>query len=338
MKEKFLDEKNCYKTFRSKSKKNQDLINETLFILDKFGIPIAEKSPRLKEKMALAFLSLADMNTTKKWNACKDIDSLQRTTREIITHQNATYQEDRSSGSYDDVRREELKDLVLAEIVLNTKPNAAKNDPTRKYGIAPEYVDIARSYGTEKWSAKLKKIIIAKGKFSERVASKRTLKKIPVKISEDIFLQLSPGEHNLLQKLVINEFLPRFCPNGEVLYFGDTAEKQLVNEKEKLESLKFFELKHGMLPDIVAYRKDKNWLYLIEAVHTANPITRNRKVELENLTKNCTANIIYISAFLDREKFRTWIPKLAWETEVWLAEDPDHLIHFNGYKFLGPYK
>ena len=92
-----------------------------------------------------------------------------------------------------------------------------------------------------------------------------------------------------------------------------------------------------MLPDVVVYRKEKNWIYLIEAVHTANPITKNRKVELEDLTSGCKADIIYVSTFSDRSKFRTWVANLAWETEVWIADEPDHLIHFNGHKFLGPY-
>ena len=27
----------------------------------------------------------------------------------------------------------------------------------------------------------------------------------------------------------------------------------------------------------------------------------------------------------------------AEQTEVWIAENPDHLIHYNGEKFLGPF-
>ena len=337
MKKKFLDKKNCYKTFRTKSQKYQDLINETLEILHCLGMPVEQKTPRLKEKIALAFLSLADMNATKKWSDCKDIDSIQRTSREIISHQNKTYSEKRSSGSYDDVRREDLKDLTLSGIVLNTKPDSAKNDPTRKYGISKEYSNVIRKHKTPKWNNELKKILKEKGSFSDRIAAKREFKKVAVKISQDVLLKLSPGEHNELQKLIIHEFLPRFAPKGEILYFGDTAKKHLINKKEKLESLKFFELKRGMLPDIVVYRKDKNWLYLIEAVHTANPITSNRKIELESLAKNCTAKIVYVTTFMNREKLRTFLPNLAWETEVWLADDPEHMIHFNGEKFMGPY-
>jgi type II restriction enzyme len=131
--------------------------------------------------------------------------------------------------------------------------------------------------------------------------------------------------------------LPRYGYGAEVLYIGDTADKFKVREIAKLKELNFFELSHGELPDVVAYSKSKQWLYLIEAVHSANPITESRLLGLKHLTKDCTVPIVYITAFLDRASFREWAKDIAWETEVWIAEDPDHLIHFNGAKFMGPY-
>jgi BsuBI/PstI restriction endonuclease domain len=31
------------------------------------------------------------------------------------------------------------------------------------------------------------------------------------------------------------------------------------------------------------------------------------------------------------------LDEISWETEVWVADSPAHLIHFNGERFLGPY-
>jgi len=93
---------------------------------------------------------------------------------------------------------------------------------------------------------------------------------------------------------------------------------------------------HNELPDIIAYNNSKNWLYLIEAVHSAGVISEVRLLELKELTKNCIADVIYITTFLNKKDFKKWIIEIAWETEVWIAENPDHLIHFNGHKFLGP--
>ncbi len=33
----------------------------------------------------------------------------------------------------------------------------------------------------------------------------------------------------------------------------------------------------------------------------------------------------------------TLLAQIAWESEVWIAEEPMHMIHFNGERFLGPY-
>jgi type II restriction enzyme len=140
-----------------------------------------------------------------------------------------------------------------------------------------------------------------------------------------------------LQKAIIEEFLPRYGYGAEVLYVGDAADKSLVYERERLQALKFFALEHGELPDVVAYAATRNWLYLIEAVHTSGPISPTRLLRLRQLTAACTAAIIYVTAFLDRDTFRKFIGELAWETEVWIAGEPDHLIHFDGEQFLGPY-
>lgn len=146
------------------------------------------------------------------------------------------------------------------------------------------------------------------------------------------------GQHNDLQKAIIEEFLPRYGHGCEVLYIGDTANKLLFIDADKLKSLHFFELSHDELPDIIAYNTNKNWLYLIEAVHSSGSISEVRMLELKRLTTGCTADIVYVTAFLTKAEFRKWAAEIAWETEVWIAENPDHLIHFNGGKFLGPYK
>ena len=166
----------------------------------------------------------------------------------------------------------------------------------------------------------------------------RDLPRFPVKLPDGQTLKFSPGEHNLLQKAVIEQFLPRYGHGAEVLYVGDTAKKFLVREEARLKALKFFALDHGELPDVVAYSSQKNWLYLVEAVHSSGPISPLRLLELKRLTQGCTADIVYVTAFLTRDTFRKFAPDIAWETEVWIADAPDHLVHFDGDKFLGPYK
>lgn len=257
----------------------------------------------------------------------------------MIAFWNSHYGEKVSPGSYDDVRRKDLIWLVESGLVLRSanKPNASTNDPTRKYAIAPEAAKVVRLYGTDQWSTAVKTFRAAVGDLSAKLQKRRMSEQLPVTLPGGKVLELSPGSHNALQKSIIEQFLPRYGFRAEVLYIGDTAKKILHIEERRLQELGFFGLAHETLPDVVAYSPLKNWLYLVEAVHSANPISHLRHVNLERLMARCQAPRIYVSAFANRAVFRQFVADISWETEVWLADSPDHLIHFNGEKFLGPY-
>jgi hypothetical protein len=327
------------KEFPKKSKTQQQLIFETLDILSTLGLPI-EKSPRALERMALAFLGVAGITQeSPNWQSLQDLnDQRYLKTRDIINFVNQHYNENISPGSYDDIRRKDLKHPLLAGIVMRSKPNSLHNDPTRAYTINPDFSQVIRAYGQAGWHGQAAKFMECREALIDKLAGKRDIQLVPITLPSGKTIEFSPGEHNALQKAIIEEFLPRYGYGAEVLYIGDTAKKFLVYEESKLQQLNFFELSHGELPDIVAYSPHKNWLYLIEAVHSSGPISTERLLELEVLAKGCKADIIYVTAFLDRETFRKFIANIAWETEVWIASDPDHLIHFNGDKFLGPYQ
>lgn len=326
------------KTFTEKSKTIQELINTALYILDTFGIPI-EGTPRRLERMAIAFLASGDIKTKKEFSKVKDSNSgFALKTREIINYVNEHFNENISSGSYDDIRRKDLKLLTIAEVVLQSSPNSATNDSTRGYTINPTYAELIRKFGEKDWEKTTKEKLKNTELLSQKLKRERQIFKVEVTLPSGGTLTFSKGEHNDLQKAIIEDFLPRYGFGAEVLYIGDTADKYLYLEKEKLEKLNFFEISHEELPDVVAYSNKKNWLYLIEAVHSSGPISEIRLLQLQKLTKNCKADIVYVTAFLTRPKFRQFIVDIAWETEVWIAENPDHLVHFNGDKFLGPYK
>jgi len=335
---KYIDRKKS-KTFSSKNRAVQELINHTLFILESFGIPV-DSTPRRIERMAIAFLALADVKKVSDFKNAKDLQSGQRSlkTRDIIGYVNSNFQEQISSGSYDDIRRKDLKLLVASGIILQSNPNTATNDSTRGYGLNPIYADFLRKYPNNKWEQSVKKELENIESFAEKLKRKRNINKVPVKLPSGKKLEFSLGKHNDLQKAIIEEFLPRYGYGSEVLYVGDTSDKYLHLDKNKLEELNFFELAHDELPDIIAYSKQKNWLYLIEAVHSSGSIGELRLLQLKKLTRKCKVEIIYITAFLDRATFRKFMLDIAWEAEVWIADNPDHLIHFDGEKFLGPYE
>ncbi|MEI8340548.1 MAG: BsuBI/PstI family type II restriction endonuclease [Verrucomicrobiota bacterium] len=328
-------------TNTEKPAKITKLFNEALFILSKLGIPLDAVSRRGLEKMAMAFLAVCDVKRSADWSKARIREGKNAIkSREIITYINSHFEEKISSGSYDDIRRKDLKLPVVAGIIVASanKLDAARNDPQRGYSLSQEFVEIIRSFTRDAWTEEIEEFMAEKPTLSERLKAVRQIEHVPIKLPSGQTLQFSPGEHNQLQKALIEEFLPRYGSGAEVLYVGDSTNKYLVRDVARLKALKFFALEHGELPDIVAYSKKKNWLFLIEAVHTSGPISPVRLLELKRLTSECNADIVYITAFLNRETFRKYAPDIAWETEVWIADSPDHMVHFNGDKFLGPYK
>lgn len=314
------------------------LIQVATEILTAIGFPVQELTARRRERAAMVLLATANIDSLAKLHQPKTLrDDIVMKTRDIIIFLNTHFGENISSGSYDDIRRKDLKLLVLGGVVQRTNENLARNDSTRGYALNPSAAPLFRTYGTSDFASAVDEFVGTHGSVSGMLDRSRDIVKIPILV-EGNTLQFSNGEHNLLQKAIIEEFLPIYGYGAEVLYVGDAADKYLHLDQPKLDSLGFFKLDHGELPDIVAYSKDKNWLYLIEAVHSSGPISETRLLELKALTRHCNADIVYVTAFLDKNTFRTWAKDIAWETEAWIADNPTHLIHFNGDKFMGPYK
>ena len=211
----------------------------------------------------------------------------------------------------------------------------ATNSPNYRYRITYETLELIQAYNTEAYVERLSAYLKARETLVEKYTSKKQMEMMPVKINQEE-LNFSPGKHNELQKAIIENFAPRFAPNAECLYVGDTIKKDLIKNVEKLSNLGFEITLHDKMPDVVLYCEDKNWIYFIEAVTSVGPMSPQRIIEIEEMTKGVKAGKIYITAFPDFSTYKKFSEELAWETEVWLSELPDHMIHLNGDKFMGP--
>lgn len=198
-------------------------------------------------------------------------------------------------------------------------------------------LDLVKTYKTDDWEKSKLDFLSNHDTLIDLYKSKKSMKKMPVNINENEF-KFSPGKHNQLQKLIIEEFAPRFAENSECLYVGDTIQKDLVKNEEKLKELGFEITLHDKMPDVILYSEDKDWIYFIESVTSVGHMTPKRILEIEEMTKDVKSGKIYVTAFLDFKTFKRFSDSLAWETEVWIADLQDHMIHLNGDKFLGPRK
>ena len=331
---------NKVKVASKKSPQIKKLMIAGLVIIESVGVPITDLTPRRLEKMSMAFLALCGMNKSRQWNESQSIsDTYTLRTREIITYLNTHFEENISLGSYDDIRRKDLIRLVGMGLVIKSANNlnADTNDGTRGYAIEKKFSDLIKTYGSKQWDKKLAKFKPDQ-EYINAFHGRRNIEKLEVCLEEGITISLDKGPHNKIQKAIIEEFLPIYGYNAKVLYIGDTSKKHLHEYSEQMLNLGLDIKDRGMLPDIVAFSEEKQWLYLIEAVHSSNPLNPERCIELQRtILKDCLYGVVFITAFLDKKAFSRWLPQIAWETEVWLVDAPEHLIHFNGDRFLGPH-
>jgi len=304
-------------------------IKQAQQILVAFGLP----APQCNEMAALTFLSLANLKKASPWPKAEPV---RLRIHDILIFMKQHYKRKYAENTRETVRRQVIHQFEQARIVERNpdKPELPTNSPRTHYALTSEVLDTIRTYGTKSWSNHLKKFLAERTTLSQMYRKKRQHRMIPLMISGKKELKLSPGKHNLLQAAVVNQFAPRFAPGAHLLYMGDTANKMLHLDNKKMAALNIPANKHDKLPDIVLFEPKSNRLFLIEAVTSHGPVSPKRHVELEKILSHVKATRVYVSAFPDFREFRNHIRNIAWETEVWLSDIPDHLIHFNGDRFL----
>lgn len=303
-----------------------DKIEKTRELIESLGLPKKQQA----DICVLTILGMANLKKTTKWT---DATNEWMRIHDIIQFANKNYDVNYAENSRETFRKQALHHFRTAAIVEDNAK--ATNSPNYRWRLTAEFVEILRNINIS--DEPLEAFKQNHESLIDIYASKKQMKKMPVKINGEDFT-FSPGKHNQLQKAIIEEFATRFAPNSECLYVGDTIQKDLVKREERLKELGFRITLHDKMPDVVLYRADKNWLYFIEAVTSVGPMDPKRIQEITAMTQHVTAGKIFVTAFLDFKTYKKFSVELAWETEVWIAELPDHMIHLNGDKFFGPRK
>lgn len=251
-----------------------------------------------------------------------------------------------AENSRETIRREVLHQFVAAAFCEHNDddPDRPTNSSKNVYRVSPNALSVIRMYSgsnddtSSEFRIALEEYLAYAPSLVELQREERKIHKIPVRMPSNEIAYINPGGQNKLIKSMVEEFCPRFAPGGQVLYIGDADSKTSNYNKELLSSLGINLDMHGKMPDLVVYQKDKNWLFLMEAVTTHGPVNPLRKKDLESLFGGSEAGIVYVSCFPNRQVLRSHLMDIAWETEVWLESDPTHMIHFNGSRFMGPHE
>lgn len=312
--------------------KNNCHIDSAQGILAALGLPKAQQN----ERSALCLLALLNLSPEKKW---EEAENPLIGITPIMKWAEDNYEKEYAPNTRETFRRQSMHQFCSAGVALYNpdKPDRAVNSPKAVYQIEPAVLSLIRTFGTSEWEGNLTDYLSKRETLVARYAKEREQLLIPVKVAEDIEISLTPGDHSQLIKDIIESFAPRFAPGSVLIYAGDTGDKMGYFDEEKLVELGVRVDSRGKMPDVVLHFTSKNWLLLVESVTSHGPVDGKRHEELAELFSASTAGLVYVTAFPNRSIMGRYLGEIAWETEVWVADAPSHLIHFNGVRFLGPY-
>jgi adenine-specific DNA-methyltransferase len=307
-------------------------LEEAKAILKELGFPSQQRN----ERSALTLLALAGLTPTTEWSGASQ--PLMGITP-IMEFMRQHYGKEYAPNTRKTIRRQTVHQFLEAGLVISNpdQPNRPINSGKTVYQLEASAYQLLKTYASPEWTTNLKAYLASRETLAQHYLQERQLQRIPLSLSNGQTVSLSPGGQNQLIEKVIHEFAPNFTPGGEVLYIGDTDEKYAYFDQDRFNELGIKLDPHGKMPDVVIYYPARKWLVLIEAVTSHGPVDAKRKAELEQLFRNPIAGLVFVTTFLSFKALNEYLARIAWETEVWVAEAPSHLIHFNGERFLGPY-
>lgn len=307
-------------------------IAEARAVLRALGLPTAQQN----ERSALTLLAVLDLPAAAPWSAASNP---LRGTTQLMDWFAEHYGKRYAPNTRETVRRQTIHQFLDSGLLLINpdRPDRPINSGDTVYQIEPEALAVLRRYGSDEWEPALAAYAASRATLVERYAQERQMQRLPVRIDAATTVTLSPGGQNPLIKAIVEEFASRWTPGGEVLYVGDTDEKFAYVRPERFAELGITFVAGGKMPDVVIEHAAQGWLVLVEAVTSHGPINPKRRQELQQLFGAAGLRLVYVTAFLTRRVLAAYLADISWETEVWVAEAPSHLIHFDGERFLGPY-
>lgn len=323
-------------------RRNVDRFNYTCLdaafdILASIDMPDNLKNPR--SVMTLA--ALAEMNDNKKWrNASEDYHG----THHIVKYINEYFPNKAgldttpyAENSRETFRKYNIKPWITAGI-LEPKAGLSTNDKDNSYRFTSYFAALIRTYGTEQWEEKLSDYMSTYQSYREYLKQTKSVERNYRAEYNGINIELKKSPHNKLQLQILKELLPLISEGKpELLYIGDAVDRDLWQKDDRLKELGIYVLSEsGNLPDIIAYDSVNKRILFIEAFHSTGPFTIDRVNTIRNLCKcDPGTEAAFVTAFDTTSKMLKNYKNVAWETDIWTAEEPTHLLHKNGDKFMG---
>ncbi|MBI3986622.1 MAG: restriction endonuclease [Lentisphaerae bacterium] len=307
-------------------------LKEAMAILRAMGF-----GPKQSNEVAgYVLLALLDLGPYDAWDVAREP---LRGITPIIDFVANNYRLRYAPNTRETIRDEAVKYFVEEGLLVKNPndPSRPTNSGKTVYQIEHRALRLCRSFKSDAWAAALKRFLDTKEEIKRELQRARTIARIPVHLPEGGEITLSPGGQNPLIKAFIEDFCTRFVPGGVVLYVGDAENKFHHFETDYLKRIGVVIDSAAKMPDVVIYDPKRQWLVIGEAVTSAGVVDGKRRRELKHLFAGFRSGLVFVTAFETRAAMGRFLSQISWETEVWIAEDPDHVVHFNGERFLGPY-
>jgi adenine-specific DNA-methyltransferase len=306
-------------------------VSQALELLHTIGIPREQQN----ERSALTLLALADIKPRNRWQNAKA--PLRRIT-EMMDWMRDHYEVRYAPNTRETIRRQTVHQFVQHGLLLENPDNPDRpiNSPKWCYQLTPAALKLIGSFGTAGFKKELA-TFLKNSSTGALKARHRDLPRETVLMPDGMTIELSAGGQNTLIRSIIEDFTPRFVRKPQVLLLGDAANKEIISNEIALAALGIVLPPRGKAPDVLIHDSENDWLFVIEAVTSHGPIDQKRKNELTALFASARPGLVFVTAFKDHKTYSKYHVSIAWETEAWVAETPDHMLHRNGCRFLGPY-
>ncbi|WP_280149093.1 BsuBI/PstI family type II restriction endonuclease [Bacillus safensis] len=307
---------------------NELTISSVKNILTEVGFP----QKNITDITAICILALYDTKPRKK--LIKDYTYLAQGARirDILDFARTDLGRGYAENTRETVRKHSLKYLVDSGMVIQNAddPNRVTNSGLNNYILSDSFKKLLDAYLLDKDSFEE-----LKGEFVDNVTIERRnninkLKKKPIIISlasSKEELVLSPGDHNIIEKFIVEDIFPKISPNSQFVYIGDTRLKNLYINHDICQAIGLKIDVHTKIPDVIGYDDTTKTILLFEAVASSGPIDELRKKELLEIFHHWPHNIIFGTTFLTQKLFQSFSTSIASGTTAYIIESRKQITY-----------
>ncbi|MGY1895030.1 BsuBI/PstI family type II restriction endonuclease [Nocardia gipuzkoensis] len=288
---------------------------------------------RSNERSALTLLALARVGPQSKWSLAERVLI---GTRGMIEWFRLEYAKDYQANSRETLRRSTIHQFLGAGIVISNPddPHRSVTSPKWCYQLDASVHALLTTYEQDGFADRAKRYLAERQPTRAANVDAGEVIRKPVTLPNGVRVASGEGGHRGLVAETLTEFCGRFTPGGSVFYIGDGDVEWTYFDRTGFDAWGISKQSYRRLPAIVVYMKEKRWLILVEVCSSHGAIDDGRRQELANLFSGVAVSLFFVSAFHSRADFRRHVNNIAWNTEVWCADDPSHLISFGGGRSL----